>query len=226
MTAQENHKEHAELSAAFNRDEQRVNWHDKTLWFIREKRDKAAWQIPEWEALREQASQIKENVLSTLHDYLLQFEQEAIRQGIRVHWASTPEEHNSIVYNIIKKNITYPAQSRADHKYGSVLVRFVVNEDGSLSDMEILESPDELLGKEALRVLGLSPEWVPAKRDGVPIKQQMVLPIEFKLDFPGKVTVVTPQKENTTTAGEQKTSRQKALMETSLEQVVVVGYSN
>ena len=103
MTAQENHKEHAELSAAFNRDEQRVNWHDKTLWFIREKRDKAAWQIPEWEALREQASQIKENVLSNLHDYLLQFEQEAIRQGIRVHWASTPEEHNSIVYNIIKK---------------------------------------------------------------------------------------------------------------------------
>ncbi len=95
--------DHAELSSRFNRDEDRVNWHDQTLWFIREKRDKAAWQIPEWEQLREQASQIKENVLGNLHSYLLQFEQHATGQGIKVHWAATPEEHNAIVYDIIRK---------------------------------------------------------------------------------------------------------------------------
>jgi len=97
-------KDHAELAEKFNRDEARVDWHDKTLWFIREKRDKAAWQIPEWEHLRETASQIKNNVLSNLHDYLLQFETKAQQNGITVHWASTPEEHNQIVYSIIQKH--------------------------------------------------------------------------------------------------------------------------
>ena len=103
METSQNIGDHAQRSAVFNQDEQRVNWHDKTLWFIREKRDKAAWQIPEWERLREQASQIKENVLSNLHDYLLQFEQRVLENGIHVHWAATGEEHNAIVYDIIRK---------------------------------------------------------------------------------------------------------------------------
>ncbi|RZK62814.1 MAG: 4Fe-4S ferredoxin, partial [Pedobacter sp.] len=64
-------KDHAELSDVFNKDEDRVNWHDETLWFVRAKRDKAAHNIPEWEDLRENASRIKDNVLSNLHDYLL-----------------------------------------------------------------------------------------------------------------------------------------------------------
>lgn len=95
---------HSDLAARFNRDEERVNWHDKTLWFVREKRDKAAWQVPEWEMLRETASQIKNNVLGNLHEYLLQFEKNAQANGITVHWAATPEEHNMIVHSIIKKH--------------------------------------------------------------------------------------------------------------------------
>src|SRR6478736_8727109 len=103
-TTHAHHKDHAELAEKFNKDEPRVDWHDKTLWFVREKRDKAAWQIPEWEQLREAASQIKNNVLSNLHSYLIQFEKNAQLNGATVHWASTPEEHNQIVYSIIKKH--------------------------------------------------------------------------------------------------------------------------
>jgi L-lactate dehydrogenase complex protein LldF len=94
-------KDHAELAEKFNKDEARVDWHDKTLWFIREKRDKAAWQIPEWEQLRETASQIKNHVLSNLHDYLIQFEKNAQAHGVTVHWAADAEEHNRIVHSII-----------------------------------------------------------------------------------------------------------------------------
>lgn len=96
-------KTHSKLAEKFNRDVERVNWHDKTLWFVREKRDKAAHQIAEWEQLREAASQIKNNVLSNLHDYLLEFEKNALKHGIHVHWASTAQEHNEIVHSIIKK---------------------------------------------------------------------------------------------------------------------------
>lgn len=96
--------DHADFAERFNRDEARVNWHDKTLWFIREKRDRAAAQIPEWEQLRETASQIKNNVLSNLHDYLLQFEAQAQKNSVHVHWAADANEHNKIVLDIVRKH--------------------------------------------------------------------------------------------------------------------------
>ena len=96
--------DHAELAEQFNKDEERVNWHDKTLWFVREKRDRVAWQIPEWEQLRETASQIKNNVLANLHRYLTEFEKNAQDNGITIHWASTPDDHNKIVHSIIQRH--------------------------------------------------------------------------------------------------------------------------
>ena len=100
----ENTKDHAALASQFNKDEPRVDWHDKTLWWIREKRDKAAHGVPEWELLRDTASGIKENVLSRLHEYLLQFEEQAIRNGVKVHWAADAKEHNEIVHSILQRH--------------------------------------------------------------------------------------------------------------------------
>jgi L-lactate dehydrogenase complex protein LldF len=95
---------HPELSAIFNKDEARVEWHDETLWWIRQKRDKAAWTIPEWEHLRNTASGIKDNVLSNLHAYLLEFEKKAAEKGIVIHWAADAKEHNEMVYSILQQN--------------------------------------------------------------------------------------------------------------------------
>jgi L-lactate dehydrogenase complex protein LldF len=97
-------KDHAALSDIFNKDEARVDWHDETLWFVRAKRDKAAHNIPEWEALREAASQIKNNVLSNLHNYLIEFEEQAQKNGVTVHWAADAAEHNQIVHSILKEH--------------------------------------------------------------------------------------------------------------------------
>lgn len=93
---------HPEEAKKFIQDEKRTTWHDETLWFVRSKRDLASKSIPEWEELREIASQIKANVLSNLDEYLLQFEANAKKNGIIVHWAKTAEEHNDIVFNILK----------------------------------------------------------------------------------------------------------------------------
>jgi L-lactate dehydrogenase complex protein LldF len=93
--------QHSEAAKIFNRDEARVDWHDETLWFVRQKRDKAVFQIPDWELLRETASQIKNNVLSNMHDYLIEFETNALKNGIKVHWAANAEEHNQIVLDIM-----------------------------------------------------------------------------------------------------------------------------
>src|ERR1700712_5614297 len=107
-------KDHSELSEIFIKDEERVDWHDGSLWWIRQKRDKSAHGIPEWEDLRESASQIKDNVISNLHQYLLQFEASVLKNGVKVHWAADAEEHNPIVYKILKeKEITALVKSKS-----------------------------------------------------------------------------------------------------------------
>jgi L-lactate dehydrogenase complex protein LldF len=95
---------HADAADQFNLDENRVDWHDEALWFIREKRDKAVKQIPEWEILRGVASDIKDNVLTNLDVYLTDFEANATQNGIKIHWAADALEHNQIVLDIIKSH--------------------------------------------------------------------------------------------------------------------------
>jgi L-lactate dehydrogenase complex protein LldF len=93
---------HAELAAPFVANTERMHWHDQALWFVREKRDRAAKSVPEWEALRSLAAQIKAHTLSRLHDYVLEFEENARRHGAHVHFAADAEEHNAIVLRILE----------------------------------------------------------------------------------------------------------------------------
>ena len=95
---------HADLAEKFIADEPRTDWHDDTLWFVREKRDRAAHGLPEWEDLREWASQIKNHTLSNLSNYLTEFEEKANANRIIVHWAADALEHNKIIHSIIQKH--------------------------------------------------------------------------------------------------------------------------
>ena len=99
-----NNTDHAALAEVFNKDEERVNWHDETLWWVRQKRDNAVKQLPEWEALREVGSQIKSNVLGNLAYYLQQFAVNAQANGVVVHWAADAKEHNNIIRELLLSN--------------------------------------------------------------------------------------------------------------------------
>ena len=94
--------DHSKAAAIFNKNEAKVNWHDKALWFVRNKRDIAANETKGWEELRILANNIKSNALSNLDNYLIQFEENAIKNGIKIHWAADAKEHNKIVHDIIR----------------------------------------------------------------------------------------------------------------------------
>jgi L-lactate dehydrogenase complex protein LldF len=96
-----NHPKAAEI---FNKDEAHVNWHDKALWFVRVKRDQAAQKVKGWEELRNLASEIKAHTLSNLDKYLIQFENEAIKNNVHVHWAEDANAHNKIVAEILQSH--------------------------------------------------------------------------------------------------------------------------
>ena len=105
---------HAQAAAAFVADAERTTWHDQALWHVREKRDRAAHGIPEWEALRQRASDIKDHALSHLDEYLAQFEAAAEAKGIQVHWAADAEEHNRIVHGILeRRGVTEVVKSKS-----------------------------------------------------------------------------------------------------------------
>lgn len=95
---------HPPLAAEFTANKSRAHWHDKALWFVREKRDRMANSVPEWEQLREHASAIKMHTVSQLSHYLELFEKNARAQGVHVHWAETAEDHNRIVLEILQKH--------------------------------------------------------------------------------------------------------------------------
>lgn len=96
-------QDHAARASIFNEDENRVDWHNETLWWVRQKRDKSMHQIPEWEALRNAASAIKSHTLSNLHDYLIAFEKNALQNGVKIHWAIDAKEHNEIVCALLRE---------------------------------------------------------------------------------------------------------------------------
>ena len=95
---------HAQRAATFLKDEARTNWHDESLWHVRSKRDGMVSGIPEWEALRQLGSDIKDNVLSNLDTYLDEFERQATANGVQVHWARDAGEHNRIVHSILERH--------------------------------------------------------------------------------------------------------------------------
>ena len=98
------HTSHAEAAEEFIKDEERTHWHDETLWHVREKRDVAAHKLPEWEILRDNASQVKEYVLSHLDELLIEFERNALANGVEVLWAKDADEHNEHVLNILQEH--------------------------------------------------------------------------------------------------------------------------
>lgn len=95
---------HPKAAEQFIKDRDRARWHDKSLWFVRQKRDKMASTVPEWEELRNTASQIKAHMISNMEQYLLEFEKNAKANGITVHWALNAKEHNDIVTGLLKEH--------------------------------------------------------------------------------------------------------------------------
>ena len=92
---------HPEAAALFIADAAKAHWHDQAVYWVRQKRDAASSQVPDWEALREAAAAIKAHTLSRLADYLEEFERNATACGATVHFARDAAEHNAIVYRIL-----------------------------------------------------------------------------------------------------------------------------
>ncbi|WP_127124703.1 lactate utilization protein B [Pseudoflavitalea rhizosphaerae] len=98
------HHSHPDAAKDFVKNTERMQWHDEALWFVRAKRDRIAHTVADWEELRNQASAIKGHTLSNLDVYLQQFEEQALANGVQVHWAADAKAHNEILLQLLKEH--------------------------------------------------------------------------------------------------------------------------
>ena len=81
----------------------------------------------------------------------------------------------------LSEHLHYPDSAMAHNLEGRVIVKFMVNEDGTISDCQIARGLSKECDSEALRVLRIMPPWKPGKQKGKPYKVPFYLPIQFIL---------------------------------------------
>ena len=81
----------------------------------------------------------------------------------------------------ISEHIKYPAVAEENGIQGRVVATFVVERDGSVTDVQIARSIDPSLDKEAIRVLKQMPKWIPGKQNGSAVRVKYTVPVTFKL---------------------------------------------
>ena len=120
--------------------------------------------------LRQQKAQEKEN--AAINEDMIYRDVEEM--------PSFPEGQGG-VFGYISKNIRYPVVAEENGIQGRVLVSFIVEKDGSLTDFVIEKSVDPSLDKEAIRLVRSMPKWNPGKKDGQYVNVKYTLPITFRL---------------------------------------------
>lgn len=85
-------------------------------------------------------------------------------------------------YKFLQQNIHYPAAMRKNNIQGKVFITFIVEKDGSLSDVHTVRDIGSGTGDEAVRVIKLSPNWNPGIQNGRPVRVAFTMPISFTLD--------------------------------------------
>jgi TonB family protein len=86
-------------------------------------------------------------------------------------------------YRFLAREIHYPAVAKENNVQGKIFLTFVVNKDGSLSEIRVIRGIGSGCDEESLRVLKLSPKWIPGKLYGVPVRVQYTVPITFTLSY-------------------------------------------
>lgn len=81
----------------------------------------------------------------------------------------------------VQQNIRFPQIALANGIQGRVVLSFVIEKDGRLTNIQVLQSPDRSLSDEAIRVLSKSPKWSPGKQRNQVVRVKYTLPVDFRV---------------------------------------------
>ena len=98
----------------------------------------------------------------------------------------------SALLSFLQDNVHYPEEALKDSIQGKVVVSFIIEKDGSISNVQVARGVHPLLDKEAVRVVGLMPKWNPAKSNGDYLRVKYNVPVIFKLNQPNSSQSLRP----------------------------------
>ena len=87
----------------------------------------------------------------------------------------------SALMKYLSENVKYPVVAQENGVQGRVVVSFVVEKDGHITDVKVVRSVDPTLDKEAARVVKSMPSWIPGKQNGSAVRVKYNVPVSFKL---------------------------------------------
>lgn len=87
----------------------------------------------------------------------------------------------SAMKSFLRSNIKYPIVAQENGDQGCVFVQFIIEKDGSISDVKVARSDAPSLDKEAMRVVKAMPKWNPGKLKGIPVRVKNEVPVVFRL---------------------------------------------
>lgn len=126
-------------------------------------------------------------------------EEEADQPIYHFNAMSSPPSYSGGIANFYKflgENIKYPSLAVENHIQGTVQVSFIVEKDGSLSDLVVNKKLGYGTDEEALRVLKLSKNWSPGMKDGQAVRVKYTIPIKFSIATPTEKTIQLSFNEN------------------------------
>jgi protein TonB len=87
----------------------------------------------------------------------------------------------SALMQFLQSNVKYPVVAQENGVQGRVVVSFVVERDGSITDVQVVRSVDPSLDREAQRVVRSMPKWIPGKQNGQAVRVKYNVPVSFRL---------------------------------------------
>ena len=106
----------------------------------------------------------------------------------------------------LSKHVKYPQIALENGVQGKVFVQFVVEKDGSVSNIKVVRGVDASLDKEAVRVVSVMPKWKPGKQRGEAVNVKFTVPVAFRLTGP-------------------ELPKAEEVKQSDMDEVVVVGYA-
>ncbi len=158
--------------------------------FFSENKIKAIQREAEEAKLKEEQERLK----AEAEDKVKEDEQKALKGGKKLE-----DDNDERIYEIVEENaqfpgggdecnkwlsehIKYPAIAQEQGIQGPVFIQFVVEKDGTLSDIKVIRSPDPSLSQEAIRVVKEMPKWISGKNGGKDVRSRFNLPVMFRLN--------------------------------------------
>ncbi|WP_455585121.1 energy transducer TonB [Bacteroides sp.] len=138
---------------------------------------------PEADAVVVSSEYLDEPYVVKYNPVVVETENEPVEDVIFVSVEKMPEfpGGNAALFQYLNKNIKYPVVPQEQGIQGKVIIQFVVDKDGTITDPVVVRSVDPYLDKEALRVIKAMPKWNPGMQSRQAVRVKYTVPVSFRL---------------------------------------------